>query len=159
MYSRKVDEWKKIVLTKLADGNGTVRSSKIYPSWMVFYEGEQIGKYVELRDKGVVHRPSKEKVIFWKYFFSELTIEEMHTYGPAMISRGWSVIEDEIRMWCADQKWEKIFSKSRNPWEWEQEQYKHQDLMLGKLYPFWDEKIIRDIKEKVATILQVQVQP
>ncbi len=159
LNNRMVDDWKKTLLVKLADNRGFVRASKIWQSWLLYEEGKHISQYVELRAKGLLPRPSKEVLEYWKEFFKELSVEEMHPYGHAMISQGWYIITLEIRRWCADQKWEKIFSKSKDPWDWEKEQYKHQDLMQGKLYPFWNEEIIKDVKAKVITILQIQVQP
>ena len=154
-----VDDWKKTILEKLADKRGTVPSGKLWGSWTLYLEGREVKRYIELRDKKMINRLSKEQLEFWKDFFDNLEIGELHSYGAGMVSYGWALVQNEIRMWCADEKWDKIFSHSDDPLQWEKMSYKHQDLLKGKIYPFWTIEKIIEIKEKVYTILLNTVNP
>lgn len=159
MNNRLVDEWKKTLLDKLADHKGNVRTLIVWKSWGVFSEGKAVQKVIELRDQGVLPRTDSVAIDYWIKFFEKSTIEELHNYGHGTVSFGWLLLQNEIRLWCADQKWEKIYSKSDEPYDWYQESFKHPDLVQGKVLPFWDMDKLKEIEERMATVLHVQVEP
>ena len=162
LNNKLIDEWKERVLNKLADRRNTVPSGKVWSSWQLFLEGKGCEKYVELRDKGLIRHVDKEVLEFWLSFFKDRSIEEMHAYGVGVVNHGWSLVKSEMQMWYADEKWEKLYSKSRDPMDWEKEHFKYQDLISGKQLPStfgWDEEILTDIHEKVGTVLFNQINP
>ena len=159
LNNKLVDEWKKTLLDRLADTRGMVRTIKVWQSWGIFYEGKNVKKVMDLRDKGVLPITNEKVVEFWVKFFDEAPIEEMHEYGHGTISFGWLILQNHIRLWCAEEKWNKIYSKSEDPYDWYEESFKHSDLVHGKILPFWDMEKLKEIETKVATILHVQVEP
>ena len=159
LNNRLVDEWKKTVLDRMADHKGVVRTLKVWQSWGIFYEGMTVKKVIELRDSGVLPKAEPKVIDYWVNFFENSTIEELHEYGHGTVSFGWLILQNEIRLWCADQKWEKIYSKSEDPYDWYQESSHHSDLVQGKTLPFWNLDKLKEIEERMATILHVQVEP
>lgn len=157
LNNKLVDEWKASVLDKISDRRGTIPSGRVWSSWQVFFEGKGISKYRELKDQEMIFTPTEEQVAFWKEFFENLSVEEMHAYGVGSVAFGWRVIEEHFRMWSADLKWENIYSKSEDPLDWEKLSYGHSNLMNGKMFPFWEEDQLNEIKQKVFTVLSVQV--
>lgn len=120
LNNRLVDEWKKSLLDRMADHKGMVRTIKVWQSWGVFYEGKTVQKVIELRDQGLLPKTDKKIIDYWIEFFEKSTIEELHEYGHGTVSFGWLLLQNEIRLWCADEKWEKIYSKSDDPYDWYQ---------------------------------------
>jgi len=157
MNNKLVDEWEKKILRKIEDRRGTVPSGKVWPSWQLFKEGKEMIKYSEVSD--MIPRASKEQLEFWITFFENSTIEELYEIGIGALGFGWSVIEDEIRLWNADKKWEELFSQTEDPLEWEKKSPSHQALLRGDLFPFWDKKKLQTIGEKVGTIFNLQITP
>lgn len=157
LNNRLVDDWEEKVLKKMADRRGTVPSGKVWPSWKLYFEGKGILEYVKIRN--MIPRVTKDQLKFWTEFFHHSTLEEIHSCGVGVVSFGWDIIETELRSWNADQKWEKIFSKSEDPLEWEKMAPSHQSLLKGELFPFWNQEILKTISEKVGTILHLQITP
>ena len=127
--------------------------------WQLYNEGIGVQKYVELRDKNMIPKVPKEVLEFWKEFFEKSSVEEMHQYGSGVISFGWGIIQNEIKIWYADEKWENFFSHFKDPLEWEKNRHKQSSLLDGKILPFWNEDILKDIQHKVVAVLMNQVQP
>lgn len=159
LNNRLVDEWKKTLLDRLADHKGTIRTLKVWQSWGIFYEGKTVQKVIALRDSGFLPKTDRVAIDYWINFFEKSTIEKLHEYGHGTVSFGWLLLQNEIRLWCADEKWEKIYSKSDDPYDWYQESFKHPDLVQGKSLPFWDMDKLKEIEERMATVLHVQVEP
>ena len=159
LNNRRVDDWKKNVLDKISDHRGMVLSGRVWHSWQLYDEGKNHLKYQELKSKGAIPKISPEVLEFWKDFFENLTVEEMHSYGSGTVSYGWGIIQNYFKMWYADQKYEKLFSQYSTPLEWERNYHPHKALLSGEILPFWDEETIKDIHHKVAAILINQVEP
>lgn len=156
LNNRMVDDWEKVILRPMST-KGKVPAGNVWSSWKLYYEGKGLHEYAKIREQ--CPRANKKQLKFWINFFEELTIDELHAYGVGVISFGWSVVENEIRFWSADEKWDKVFQYSDNPQEWEKLSFENKDLIGGKVLPFWDEKIRSDITEKVGSILGLQVTP
>lgn len=157
--NKLVNRWKKEVLDNLADTNGKIQCSKVAETWSTFNESQTIRSYIKLRDQGMMPRATQEQLDFWLEFFT-LDIETMHSYGTGTVSFGWILVQNEMRMMFADEKWEHIYSKSENAYECEKIARDYPELMKGTKLPFgWDAETFRDIQEKVRTILMVQPTP
>lgn len=158
LNNQLVDEWKESLLDKISDSQGKILSVKVWQTWVLFQEGKGTERYMELREKGVIRHVENEVLDFWKDFFENKSVEEMHFYGTGNVSFGWTIIQNELRMMSAEEKWEKIFCKSGDPYDWYKLSFKHQEL-FGNNLPFWTPEIYEDIHQKVATVLMVQVDP
>lgn len=160
LNNRMVDQWKKNVLLKTSDNQGRVPSGRVWQSWQLYLEGHEIKQFIELKKQGLLPEPPKEVIEFWKDFFENLSVEEMYAYGSGSISEGWGIIQRHLKMWFAEQKWERIFSaKPDDPLWWEKNYHAHTDYLSGKILPFWNEEKLKDIQQKVAAILMNQVKP
>jgi len=153
-----VDEWEKKILNRISS-NGTVLAGRVYQSWQLFTEGKAVQKIKNMLDNNLFNRPTEGVLEWWKNLFETSSIEVLHSYGSATIAFGWTIIQNELRLRSAEEKWEKIFSKSDDPYDWEELRFKHQDLINGRIYPFWNEEILKEIQEKISTILHVQAEP
>ena len=78
LNNRLVDEWKKTLLDKLSDHNGTVRTLKVWQSWGIFYEGKTVQKVIELRNGGFLPKTDRNVIDYWVKFFEKSTIEDLH---------------------------------------------------------------------------------
>lgn len=159
LNNRKVDSWKKSVLDEISGPKGLVPSGRVWPSWQLYDEGLGVLKYQELKAKGLIPAVDPEVLEYWKDFFENLTVEEMHSYGSGVVSFGWGLIQNYLKMWYADQKYEALFSKFETPLEWERNHHPHKLLLEGRILPFWNEEMIKDIQQKVAAVLMNQVRP
>lgn len=158
--NRRVDAWKKNVLDKIADHRGFVPSGRVWGSWQLYDEGMSVREYRTLKAQGMIPEVSSEVLAYWREFFETMTPEEMTGYGSGTISTGWTILNSYIKMWYADQKYECVFSKSDDPLVWEKEYHKHTDLLQGKTLPFgWTEEQLKDIQEKVLSVLTNTVKP
>lgn len=160
LNNRMIDEWEDKVLRNIADPNGKVPSGRVWGSWQLFLEGKEITKYNELRESGVIAEIPDEVFNFWKEFFETKSPEEMHAYGTGSVSYGFGVLQEYIKRWFVDQKWEKLYSQfPDDPLAWEKNYHKHSDVIFGKTLPFWTNDQLKDIQYKVSSVLSNTVTP
>lgn len=158
--NHQVDLWSKKVLTPISDRRQSVPAGRVWGSWQLYDEGRQIKKYIELKEKNLFRQITPEVLEFWKDFFENLSIEEMHNYGAGTVASGWAIIQDYIREWFSEKKWEMLFSQAPDdPLYWEKNYHKHNMYIEGKVLPFWDEETLKDIQQKVGAILYNQPRP
>jgi hypothetical protein len=157
LNNRMVDEWEDKVLKKMATDEGTIPCSQVWPSWQLFRDGTWISNY--MKSENMAPEITETQVQYWKDFFENLTVEEMHDHGVLLVDNGWYTLNKYIKEWLVKQRWEKVFSQSNDPYEWYVLSKKHSDLMKGKILPFWDNDHLREIAEKVETVLKIQVRP
>jgi hypothetical protein len=157
--NRLVDEWKKTILVNIADNEGRLRSGKIAGYWMTFEEGKNIYKYMELKKQGLLPEYDMKVVEFWKSFFQDLSISEMKDYGWAVVARGWAYLTSYFQDYYVVQKWEKLYSHDEDPLYWEKNSYLISGLSKGENHPLWDEETLKDIHQKVNSILTNPVKP
>lgn len=158
--NRKVDAWSRDVLSKIADRRQSVPAGRVWGSWRLYDEGTQIKKYVELKEKNLFRTIPDEVLEFWKDFFEHLTVEEMHEYGAGTVAAGWGIIQDYIKEYFSQKKWDVLFSQApEDPLFWEKNYHKHTAYIDGKSLPFWNEEILNDVQQKVAVVLGNQPRP
>jgi hypothetical protein len=153
----KIEDWKETVLQKICSETGTIPAGRILKCWELYSEGKVIEKFMETKKMGMMLEYPDNVVEYWKEFFENLTIGEMHTYGPGVISTGWHIIQSYIKMWFAEEKWSRLFSHSSDPLYWEKNYRPHTMYLDGSVLPFWNPEMFKDIAEKVATVLGNQV--
>jgi hypothetical protein len=152
----KVEDWKTSVLQKVCNDKGDILAGRVLESWKLYEEGKAIEKYIEVKKMGMMLEYPPSVIDFWKDFFEHLSIGEIHSYGTGVVSTGWNIIQSYIRMWFADEKWEKLFSQGDSLY-WEQNYKYHSMLLEGKSLPFWNPDIFKEITEKVVTVLSNQI--
>jgi len=155
----RVADWKKRVLDKMAGVKGSVPASRVWESWLLYKEGLETGHIVKLRALGMVPEPNMEAVMFWKDLFEKLSIEDLHVYGSGPIAIGWGIVQNYIHLWLVQQKQETLFGVDEDPLYWEKNYHKCSSLLRGELFPFWDKETYADVRSKVSTILNIQVNP
>lgn len=158
LNNARVDEWKENVLDKMSS-NRKVPAGIVWESWKLFDEGQSTLKLMEMIKCGAVPEVPEKVVEFWKTFFENSTVEEMHEYGSGTISTGWQLLTLHIKLWYVKEKYNALFSQSDDPLHWEKNHHKHTPILRGEVLPFWDKETFKEISEKVRTILQIQVQP
>jgi hypothetical protein len=157
--NRLVDEWKKTVLVELADKDGKIRSGKVAGYWITFEEGRTIQKYMELKKEGLLPDYDMKTVEYWKTFFQDLSISEIKSYGYGIVSRGWAYLTSYLQEYYVIRKWEKLYSQSDDPLYWEKNSSEISGLSKGGEHPFWDEETVKDIHQKVSSILSQPIKP
>jgi hypothetical protein len=156
--NKLVNRWKKEMVVPLADDKCTLPSGALVGMWTLFLEGVTIKSYIEMRNKGMMPDIEPEVLEYWKEFFETMSVEDMHAYGTGLVSYGFTLIQNHFKRWYAEQKWERFYSKyPDDPVAWYNNYKEHKALITGKETPFWDEETTKDVNERVATVLQVQV--
>ena len=151
--NKRVDDWKKKVLNKIADQRGSVPAARVWGCWQLYDEGKSIQKYMELKNQGMLVPVPGAVLDFWKDFFENKTVEEMHAYGSGTVSYGWSIVKQHIQTWFIEQKWDRLYSKSDDPLWWERNYHPHKGVLDGDILPFWTHEKLDDISQKVGAIL------
>lgn len=151
--NKMVDEWYEKVLKSIAL-QGKIAAGKVGPSWATFYEGRSVRQLAHHMD--MLPRANRTQLDFWIHFFENNDIEKLNDSGLTMVSVGWALIMNEIRLHFAEEKYEKVYH-SEEPLDWDKASNQHRTLMEGKPMPFWDEDKFREIQEKVMTVLNKRV--
>ena len=115
-------------------------------------------EYVKNLDK----RPqiSESQVKWWLDFFLHANLEELHARGAAFVGEGWNLVTMAIRHHFAKEKWEKIYSKSKDPKEWDQLANENIGITQGRPLPFGiDPDEWKEMTERIETFFKVQVKP
>lgn len=160
LNNKMVDNWKKTILSEIADNRGTVPSARIWGSWKLYLEGFECKNFAKMKKEGLLPEVDKKVINYWKNFFEKLTVEEMHSYGSGTVSTGWGIIQNYMKVWFAQRKWDEFYSKKPNdPLWWEKNFIKYKSILNGEALPFWNENRLKEIQQKVGAILFNQVNP
>jgi hypothetical protein len=151
-------EWKEKVLDKIAKDD-KVASGRAFYSWLLFLEGKSVTRLPELRERGAIYEVPDETIQYWKSFFEEKNVAEMHSYGAGTVSFGWRIIEDHMKMQVTKIMYDRFFSLSDDPLDWEKNHANHKFLQTNCCDVLWPLEQLRVIREKVITILKIQVEP
>lgn len=152
-----LDEWKARVLEPISK-DGMVASGRAFYSWLLFQEGKSVLRFAELQEASAVYEIPDETLAWWKSFFESKSISEMHAYGSGTVSFGWRLIEDHMKLQVTKLMYEKFFSMSDDPLVWEKNHAKHKFLQ-DNCDVLWPLEQLRNIREKVITILKIVVEP
>lgn len=155
--NKMIDDWEERVLKRIAN-KGVVKSSDVWSSWMIYYEGYVISKLIPLMEAGLITGESEETLEFCKTLLKK-PIEELCTYGNAIVLRCWQILQHELKMIIAEQKYNLVFSQSDDPVEWYRMSKEHQDLFAGRIFPFWSQDEFDDVSQKIAPIVNFAVKP
>ena len=158
LNNKRVDDWKKNVLDKMTSTR-KVPAGRVWESWKLYDEGKNITQLHKLRELGVLPDIPETTIEFWKNLLENSSVEELHAYGSGTIAMEWNIIQTYIKTWFATKKWEELFSQSDDPLFWEKNSHEHSQLLRGEVLPLWDKETFLDINDKVATILNIQVDP
>ncbi len=154
LNNQMVSEWERLILGKPTKRLSIPRDQD-WMLWSLWQEGRGLKKYVEIKD--MLPRPTQEQLKFWTNLLEKSTIEELHARGMGVVTHAWKIVQTEMRMWVAEQKWGHIFSHGDDLKTWGKMAVENQDLMEGKILPFWDEKTLKIVSEKAGTILSLPI--
>lgn len=153
-----VDRWYKEVLVPLADPSGNIQVLRVNKCFEYFFEGLETTQMQKFKDHMPQYRD--EDVLFWINFFVTSEIEVIHEAGIAAVSAGWQVIIGALRNHFAQRRWDKIYSTTTVPIEWDKLANDNPHLMHSRPFPFdLTEDKMKDMEEKVRVVLGNPIQP
>jgi hypothetical protein len=153
-----VDEWYANVLKGLADTSGSVPAGRVSSCFNYFLQGKELTRHQKFKDH-LLDIP-EAKVLFWIEFFRKASMTEIYAVGPGVVSAAWSMITTAIRYHFAGLKWKMVYSLSRDPLQWDRLANDNPGVMNGRPLPFGlTYEILKDIEEKVSTLLQHPIEP
>lgn len=155
----RVDEWYNKVLKNIANSTGQISAGHVWTSWKIFEEGKNMLSYPKVSDH-TVHAP-QEEMDYWQDTLFNGSMEELHDLGTGAVAFGWNLIVTELKLWFADQKWDRVYSKSDDPLVWEREMGKNLRLFKGEEFPpwKWSQEMFKETAEKVQVLLSTTVEP
>lgn len=158
--NKLVDEWEKEILKKICNKEGMIRDGQILSEWQSFYTGKIIYGFMENLEKGYIMRPSKECVEYWKKIFTSCSVDEMLAIGAVNISYGWKLMTDENFILGMLEKWEVVYSKTKEPMMWRELNGENPKLWAKEHdNKFWDENELKDVYERVMTVTKTIISP
>ncbi len=156
--NKLIDNWKRDVLDKMSV-NRMIPAGNVWGSWKLYEEGINCLKMQDIFKTGNMPEYPENVIQFWKVFFEDNTVEELHAYGTGTVSSGWTIIQTYLKTWFLKEKYEKLFSQNDDPLWWEKNYHSHIALFKGEVFPFWSSDKIKEIHEKILPVLALQVKP
>lgn len=155
-----VDEWHEKVLMKIADKNGQVRAGQVWGEWRFFLDGKTVPQFMKELEIGHVCRPTANSVDYWVEVFTKKSIEEIAAMGQSAVGHGWKLIVDETFIRSSIEKWEKVYKGYDDPMAWRKRAHNNPKLWAEDYdSPFWGPEELKDIHQKVLTVLKISVSP
>jgi hypothetical protein len=128
-----LEDWKRDVLSAMANGSGMVRAEMVSESLSVYLEGRSLRQIEAHLDKMAF--PTDSQVLYWRRFFeTNTTLESLTEQGREVCLYGWKTIVDYIRYWATKEKLAKVFQND-DAREWQSNNRRHKFLMKGELLP------------------------
>jgi len=149
-----IDTWNKDMLQNIAK-DGKVNCKIATEMWKIFEEGMNIIDFLE-NTKEYIPRLTDKHMNKIKCMFLE-DITSLINYGVVSVSQCWNVLNNEISLRLAEEKYEKVFSKDVE--EWYELSKKHHLLFENFRNPLFTEEEFKDVLEKVKTILSTPITP
>lgn len=154
----QVDKWYAEVLLKIADNQGSIPAGRVNSCFQYFIQGKELAQHQKYKD--FLPEYSEEKIKFWIDLFTKSNVKDLCEMGHGVVSGGWNVIVTGIRYYFADKKWEKIYSKTTDPAEWDKMANNNGNLMNGRPLPYGlTLDSLSDIEEKVIALLKNPISP
>lgn len=157
-----LDEWENTILKKICNREGKIKAGQVWFEWQYFYTGKIIGSFIEHLEEGLVVRPSKERVDYWIKIFETSSIENLIKIGAPLVGYGWKLLLDDDYIDTMLNRWEKIYKNSNDPLDWRKLSNDYPKLWSENttvISTRWDEETLKDIQQKVMTIIKTPVQP
>lgn len=153
-----VQRWQKEVLERVAV-DGHLDASMVFDSWIMFHEGMMVGPYIECVKDGRIRPPTKQQAEDWAYILSDYSLSKLHALGKAAVSLGFNICDNYLKDWYAQKKWELIYSKSSDPYDWELLRPKYHTLMRGEEMDLWTKEKRDEVVQKVVALIRNNVEP
>lgn len=151
LNNEKVDDWYENVLMKIADSNGMIPTGRVGDCARFYMEGLELTECQKYKSNVV--RTSEAQAKFWLEFLDTNSIETIYAAGTSVVTRGWSCINGYMRDYFGDQRWEKVYSQTTDPYEWDSRANDEPHLMHGRPLPFGlSIETFTEIAEKVNVI-------
>jgi hypothetical protein len=150
-----VDRWGREMLSKLADSNGKVLASKVYPSWVIFASGTESESFETHYQQGSFAQVSREAVDYWIDTFKNKSTEELCRLGMNTIQCGWDTLNLAMRIEQTNKKNNSIYLSSNSPMAWSSEANARHRLAFDRDLPFeMTEQEYIDMREKYLSVLR-----
>ena len=151
-YSAMIDTNYEKIRRDLCDGGENIKFDDLWELWYIYNEGINTKEMNEFFKYYISLSP--EQISYWRDLFLK-PIEELHNMGSGYIYKAWVMIEDHVRIYFARTKYEHIYSKYDNPYDW----YQHRND-VNYNHPIWsDKEVYMDVYNKAMTIIQTPVTP
>ncbi|HMP29340.1 MAG TPA: hypothetical protein PKD85_07055 [Saprospiraceae bacterium] len=151
LNNEKVDDWYDKVLMKIADSNGMIQTGRVADCARFFMEGLELVECQKYKKHFI--RTTEEQAKYWIEVLNEYKIEDLYTIGPSVITRAWACINGYMRDYFGDLRWEKVYSGTTDPFEWDIRANNEPHLMHGRPLPFGlSRETFNEIAEKVSVI-------
>ncbi len=157
-----VEEWRDAVLNHICDDAGTVPATRIDRCLTFFVRGKAM-----LQKKNHaewIPRASQDVVDHWIRVLSELSVKELHRdYGLQVCADAWHIVNTAIQDKVDEEQWGAVYSKTRDPLEWDRLANKNGKLMSGGggfTFPFGlDRKRLEDMGDKITSLMSNKLIP
>jgi hypothetical protein len=154
--NKKVDAWEKDMLNEVCDSDGKIPAGRIQVLLKLYEEGMSYKSFLDRFP--YIPRPTEEQLEYWKNFLDR-PMEELYDDGPELCLLGWQIVCNELKLRDTIKKYEEVYSKSNDPTEWYDLSLKNRPLFDGSYHSFWDEDKIKDISQRIQTIVSLRIQP
>lgn len=153
-----VEEWYMKVLLGIADNNSSIPAGRVTSCFQYFIQGKELEQHQKYKE--YFPQYTEEMVRFWIDKFTSSSMTDMCKLGHGVVSSGWNVIIMGMRYHFAEKKWEKIYSTTKDPLEWDKLANSNPHLMNGRPMPFGlSIDSLKEIEDKVMAVLKHPIEP
>lgn len=152
-----VEKWRDEVLQRLADDTGMLEAETSSISMKVFLDGLEAislfeNGYFDLENE--VKEPKELKIL------SEASLEKLWGMKTSVVMFMMQTLTVSMKLALAQKRYIEVYQHSSEPHEWYRLSQKHKELVLGGYIPFGlTQEKLKDITEKVGTILSIVINP
>lgn len=160
-----VTDWQRNVLNEKADPNGNIPSGSVERLWRIYFQGIQARKAENIligEQKDAILRANDNVINWWLDSMRGKSIKELCDMGILTLHMGWGIVQNELKMRMMKEEFDKVYSQSDDPLDWE-DLFK-KDGRLGntrndavEFLPFSSSDVLKDIEEKIKVIMNVRV--
>ena len=154
--NQKVDKWEKEMLNELCTNDNKLPSGRVLPLATLFEEGSSYPAFK--RAFPHIPRPTEEQLEYWKSFLDR-PIDELYDEGHELCLLAWQIVCNELKIRDNIKKYEAVYEKSSDPADWYDYSVESKHLFDGTEHAFWDEEKIKDISERVKTVVSMRMSP
>lgn len=155
--NQRVDNWYHDILIMQGGAEGKVPATSAWPSFQIYNEGLDITAMQKFTKYFV--RATPEQIQFWIDFFEKSSVEQLCDAGVGTVAYGFQLIMSEVKLYFAEQKWNKIYSQDVDPRKWNALASANMSLISGENMPFGlTRESYSELSQKVSAVLTNQVE-
>jgi hypothetical protein len=150
-----LEVWREKILDKMVNSDGYLETELATISLQVFLAGrevESLGKDYIFSDYS--------KPPHWLEKFETANFEELWEMGSTCLHYGLTELTKSIKLAIAGEQYDKVFSKSNDPYECYKISRKHRELFTGGWLPYeLSKERMKTVLEKVNTAMLIRIDP